>query len=96
MKYRHLPTEVDAVQWTGSNFLEIQKFAEEHADQNRDRTGRPKLVIQKPDGFVAVWIQKSRTYGVIGIDDYLIGEADGDGVYPCVKAHFEAAYTVVV
>lgn len=83
-RYRKLPIEVTAVQWTGDNFPEVCEFA----DAERIR-------VEVPGELLRLWIEKSQTWGVVRAGDWVIAERDGIGFYPCVATEFEATFEAV-
>lgn len=80
MKYRKLPVEIEAIQWLGSNFIEIDNFItvyhETYPSQN-------KLIIETLEG------NMEASYG-----DYIIKGVNGE-FYPCKPDIFDKTYEVV-
>lgn len=74
-RYRKKPVEVDALQWTGSNWEALERFAGAH--------------VRFHGGDIDVWIEKSNTWRqALPVGDWVIGERDGVGFYPCTKEQF--------
>jgi hypothetical protein len=80
MKYRTKPVEIEAIQWIGSNFVEIDKFItvphEIFPIQN-------KIIIPTLEG------NMEASYG-----DYIIKGVNGE-FYPCKPDIFDKTYEVV-
>lgn len=79
MRYQHKPTVVEAVQWTGDNLEELQKFVPPEYRHNK---------IHEPMGLIT-------NNGVVTIhkNDYIIKGALGE-FYPCSPIIFELNYEV--
>ncbi len=81
-RYRKLPVEVLALRWTGDNWDAVTDFAGKH--------------VVFHGGDIDVWIEKSRTWRqAMPVGDWIIAELDGDSVYPCAAAAFEATHEPV-
>lgn len=80
MKYRHKPTAIEAVQWTGDNLEELRAFVPEQYRHNK---------IHQPMGIVTLG-------GVLTVSDgdYVIKGIKGE-FYPCKPDIFEASYEKV-
>lgn len=80
MKYRHKPTEVEAIQWTGDNLSEIFTL-----------TGRVKR-DNLPSGQIGIYSPlESSGYRSAVIGDWIVKTPDGD-VRPMKAEVFTAAY----
>ena len=78
-KYIKKPVEVEAVQWTGTNIDEIEKFAREHIYEH---TTIAKIAISTQEGIM-----------VANIGDYIIKGVNGE-FYPCKPDIFKKTYEV--
>jgi len=77
-KYRKLPVEVEAIQWTGGNTEEIRAFC---GDNLHEETGEPQtLTIRTLEGL-----------HMASVGDYIIKGIAGE-FYPCKPDIFEATY----
>lgn len=78
MKFRKKPIVVDAIQWTGENYLDIVK------SYNTIRILQQKdlLIIGTPEGFMTAQI-----------GDWIIRGIAGE-LYPCKPDIFSATYDV--
>ncbi len=91
MKYRKKTIVIDAIQWVGSNFMEVVKFTglncsdEEWGKGNFGiiRTSESEFMIYTPDGPMTAWI-----------GDWIITGANGEH-YPCRPDTFKATYELV-
>ena len=83
-KYRKKPVVIEAVQWTGDNFEEIQKMLI-NADENRVIMPHPN---EDEDSLLIVTLE-----GEMRADkgDYIIKGVKGE-FYPCKPDIFEATY----
>jgi hypothetical protein len=84
-KFRKRPIDVEAVQWTGDNLADVQKFTDlqfaELADEQK--RGGP-MTAEVFDKLHATWV-KLRT------GDWILKGTQGE-FYPCAKAVFESTY----
>lgn len=97
MKYRKKPVEVEAVQWTGENFDEIEKFC-----PDAYRTNYYDNFINCFDPITGNFLPKKSNlmistlegphYATIG--DYIIKGVHGE-FYPCKPDIFHETYEVV-
>ena len=78
-KYIKNPVEIEAVQWTGSNVLEIKDFVNPIAEYLEDEN---VIVIPTLEGEMKA-----------SINDYIIKGIKGE-YYPCKPDIFEASYTL--
>jgi hypothetical protein len=94
MRYRHLPTEVEAIQWDGTpeGAGLIRKFVGTH--------GTPRGGPQQDsywDGFLLeVVVAKVGRWVEIKPGMWVIRERDGEGVYPCTDVQFVESYEAVL
>jgi hypothetical protein len=86
MKYRHKPTEVEAVQWTGLNLEEVQAFVTDDEGNSPDLAHDPsshQLLLPTLHGAV-----------VVAAGDWVLSQPDA-GFWPCKPDIFEATYDEV-
>ena len=76
MKYRKIPVVIEAVQWVGTNELEIKEFANDHA-------------VVDPYGTLYILTLEGVMYASTG--DYIVKGVDGE-FYPCKPDIFEKTY----
>lgn len=79
--YRKKPIPVEAIQYTGDNFLELQAWSNDHvtlSDYNEDA-----ICVYTPGGLL--WFDEG---------DYVIKGVSGE-FYPCQKDIFEETYEKV-
>ena len=86
--YRKRPVEVEAVQWTGRNTIEIGEFLGETAWHFWVGTG--VIALRVAGGAVL-----SSTVLSVKAGDWIVAEPDGMGFYPCAAAIFETTYEPV-
>ena len=96
MKYKAKPIEMDAIQFDGDNFGEIQSFVgTRQIDDNYfieafDDVRNWWLDI--PNGISAVvWVEPSKQWAGVKPGDYICQDIHGD-FYPCEKDIFESKY----
>ncbi len=87
MKYRKKPVVIDAIQWTGKNLLECQKFlgmsfSRHQADRNPG--GKSEIVVLTLEG-----------EHIASCGDYLIRGVKGEH-YPCKPDVFEMTYEAAI
>lgn len=80
MKYKKKPLEVDVLQYTGSNYQDIERFI-----------GKPGFYGQ---AFTSILIPTLEGDMVASIGDYIIKGIKGE-FYPCRKDIFELTYEPV-
>ena len=87
MKYRNKPIEVEAIQWTGENFEEIETFAGKSLIHDFiDKTkGRPYILI----------IKTLKGDMIMFEGDYIVKDISSGGFYPCRSDIFRATYEEV-
>lgn len=87
MKYRKLPVEIDAVQFTGYNYDEIAAFAGNKVirlNENMRREGAPEyLIVDTLEGHMTA-----------SPGDYIIRGVEGE-YYPCKPSVFKQTYEEV-
>lgn len=76
-KYVKKPIEVEAIQWTGDNTTEVEKFINWRACQN---IYGKSMVIETPKGEIEALT-----------GDYIIKDVDGE-FYPCKPDIFKKTY----
>ena len=81
MKFRKKPVVIDAVQWTGGNYVSIENFL--GSPRKGSFTNNTSLVIHTIDGDVRAWP-----------GDWIIRGVQGE-FYPCKKDIFEQTYEAV-
>lgn len=80
-RYQQVPKQVDAIVWTGDNFVELLKFV---PDVN---------VAKRGDRFCIEPLDEPSIFAVPG--DYIVRDATGN--YQCIPAvEFQSSYAVVV
>lgn len=80
MKYRKKPITIEAVQWTGRNIEEIERFTGNKARYN--------LVLNTFE------IETLEGTMIANVDDYIIKGVKGE-FYPCKPDIFEQTYELV-
>lgn len=80
MKYRRLPIEIEAIQWLGNNFIDIDNFITIHHETYPSQN---KIIIPTLEG------NMEASYG-----DYIIKGINGE-FYPCKPDIFEKTYEEV-
>ena len=80
-KYVKKPVEIDAVQWTGENLIEILNFCDKCFSY--ERNGEPVLTISTLEGNMSA-----------SIGDFIIKGVQGE-FYPCKPNIFEMTYDKV-
>lgn len=96
MKYVAKPVEMEAVQFNGDNFGEIQAFVgmrQVDVDHFIDAFDDVRnWWTDIPDGISAVvWVEPSKQWAGVKPSDYICKDQYGD-FYPCVKEIFETKY----
>jgi hypothetical protein len=81
MKYRKMPVEIEALQWTGENSLDIAEFVKD----------TEKKYEFKGDGLFIHTLEGSMRASK---NDYIIKGVDGE-FYPCKPDIFEQTYEEV-
>lgn len=96
MKYVAKPVEMEAIQFDGDNFGEIQAFVgmrkvdvDHYIDSFDDVRN---WWVDVPQGITAVlWVEPSQQWAGVKPGDYICQDIKGD-FYPCVKDIFENKY----
>ena len=83
IKYRKKPVIIDAIQWNGTNDLDIINFATPAARFFYDFSSQTILIISTLEGEM-----------VASVGDYIIRGVDGE-FYPCKPEIFERTYEKV-
>lgn len=84
MKYVNKPVIIEAIQWNGDNFLELDKFMKYDRDF--------KVIPSKPYDNVYIFTLEG-TYQV-NVGDFIIKGIKGE-FYPCKPDIFELTYSKV-
>jgi hypothetical protein len=79
MKYRKKPVEIEAIQWTGDNLVEISQFMTNGRYDSKTQT----IQIETLEGTMSA-----------NIGDYIIKGVKGE-FYPCKPDIFEQTYDKV-
>ena len=86
MKYRKKPVQIEAIQWDGSNFNDLKKFANSslsyrsYQDHNEYYEDKTTLIINTLEGDMTV-----------SKGDFIIKGVKGE-FYPCKPDIFEMTY----
>jgi hypothetical protein len=85
-RYRKLPIEIDAVQWTGTNAAELAAFApgKWRTVDTEDRTDDPEITAEVFDELHSTWVGMRTGHWVI---EGIAGE-----FYPCADHVFAVTY----
>ena len=85
-EYRKKPVVIEAMQYTGSNLLEVVNFINTHSKINRSHCigGEGALSVKTPEGTMRA-----------SFDDFIIIGVMGE-VYPCKPDIFRATYEEVL
>lgn len=99
MRYRAKPLEIEAIQFTGDNWTEINEFAGKHLIDIGVYADSfipvEEMWVDIPEGIVAVvWVEPSSQWAGVKIGDYIVRDLEGDA-YPCEKSVFERKYESV-
>lgn len=78
--YRKRPIVVEAIQWTGDNLAEVQRFAD--------------LFLRVNPTLAEVWVKPEATWVRCPAGHYVIKGVNGE-FYPCAPAIFETTYEAV-
>ncbi|WP_017728508.1 hypothetical protein [Halalkalibacterium ligniniphilum] len=84
-KYRKKPVVIEAVQFTGKNEEEIERFVDKPLD---------KLKVMGERETVALFIETLEGEMTANVGDYIIKGINGE-FYPCKPDIFEKTYEVV-
>jgi hypothetical protein len=82
MKYRKMPVEIEAIQWTGNNLAEIEEFVVNEGGKQFDTVG-DSLFIHTLEGSMRA-----------KPTDYIIKGVKGE-FYPCDESIFRITYEQV-
>lgn len=99
MKYRTKPFEIEAVQFNGSNWEEVQAFSGKREnnfgfDQNAFAEVEEYWPDPEPGVVAVIWDFLHSTWVGVRINDYIIKGMKGE-FYPCDPQVFEAKYEAV-
>lgn len=85
------------MQWNGPHDGSVRDLAEwcGFGTIPADHTIQPSGQWNSPTWLLLVWIEKSESQCLIEAGDWLIREADGNGVYPCKGYIFADRYEAV-
>lgn len=85
-RYRKKPVEIEAIQWTGKNFPELEGFAGEHFQlvHPMDRGEDPGITAVVFDVLHSTWVG-------VKTGDWIIRGVQGE-FYPCDATVFLATY----
>lgn len=82
MRYRKMPVEIEAIQWTGNNLAEIEEFVIDEGGKQFDTVG-DSLFIHTLEGSMRA-----------KPTDYIIKGVKGE-FYPCDESIFRITYEQV-
>jgi hypothetical protein len=82
MRYRKMPVEIEAIQWTGNNLAEIEEFVVNEGGKQFDTVG-DSLFIHTLEGSMRA-----------KPTDYIIKGVKGE-FYPCDESIFKITYEQV-
>lgn len=82
-KYKTKPFEVEAVQWTGENGLDLNKFSEGGFNFGNDPQGNA--------AWAEVYDYLQQTWVNVNMNDFIIRGSKGE-YYPCDPEVFNAKY----
>lgn len=98
--YRKNPVEVEAKQFTGENWSEIQRFCGFHMDSSEqheimtfNRIGTYMLFVD-PEIVAEVWDKLHATWVGVKKDQWIIRGLKGE-FYPCDPDVFKASYSEI-
>ncbi len=94
MKYRKKPIEVDAICFTGGNFVAIRKWQENFGDKPCFWSVGISSPQIKEGIYAEVWDKLHNTWVGVKVDDWIIRGIDGE-YYPCDGAVFKRTYDEV-
>jgi hypothetical protein len=92
-KYVKNPLEIEAVQWTGTNYRVMYDFLTETTNQNIEATGE-HFYIDHSKGQGGLIIKTLEGEHIASIGDYIVKGIKGE-FYPCKSDIFEKSYTQV-
>ena len=103
MKYRTKPFEIEAIQFTGENWDEIQEFCGEHSASYNPLVDLPTFDhveswwpshTYEPDIVAVVWDYLHQTWVGVRINDFIIRGSRTE-YYPCDPFVFDSKYELV-
>lgn len=86
-KFRKLPVEVQAIQWTGSNPAAVRAFTGEHCPHPN---GGTHMVFTVQSGHGELFVAANNAWVDIEIGEWVI--RDARGFYPCKPDIFAVTY----
>lgn len=89
IKVRKRPVEVEAIQWTLDNEIEIEEFCNGTEFSILSDTGR--LYCDDPDATAEVYDRLHSTWVLVHENDWIIKGTEGE-FYPCKPEVFEKVY----
>lgn len=99
-RYRKLPVDIEAIQWTGDNEAEIASFVGPAGDggADYDRAPHPNhpgffVIIEGPMAGGRLWVAANHTWLSIEVGEWVA--RDAAGFYPIKDAIFTASYEPV-
>jgi len=97
LRYRANPVTLNAWQFDGSNWDEIESVVGSHLiDVNAERSNfisADSQWVDIPAGIVAlVWVAPSHQWAGVKAGDYIVEDSEGN-FYPCDKEIFERKYS---
>ncbi|AXG66187.1 hypothetical protein SEA_ANNADREAMY_67 [Streptomyces phage Annadreamy] len=96
MKYKSRQVDIDAIQFTGENWNEVEQFAGTHwIDIDVYMTNflpAEEMWVDIPEGVVAiVWVTEDKLWAPVRVGDYIVKRSE-DNVYPSRQSYFEEKY----
>jgi len=89
-KFRKKPVVIEAVQWTGTNLVEVVKFTDNHTDISSVKWSDYVDLVQKE----GLYIHTLEGRMFASINDWIIKGVKGE-FYPCKPDILEMTYEVV-
>jgi hypothetical protein len=86
-KYRKKPVVIEAIQYTGDNFEELDLFTHHQFDELEDQTDDPEVVAEVFDTLHSTWVG-------VKLNNWIIEGIQGE-FYPCDADVFENTYEKV-
>jgi len=89
-KFRKKPVVIEAIQWTGTNLIDVVKFTNNHLDCSSGKWSEYVALVQR-DGLY-IHTLEGRMFASLG--DWIIKGVQGE-FYPCKPDIFGMTYDVV-
>lgn len=86
MKYRKKPVEIEAIQFSRSNWEEVKQFT--------NNTAHSLIIERRPDGKCFCTIPTLEGEHIANEGDFIIKGVEGE-FYPCKPQIFEKTYEVI-